>query len=776
MRAAPGNRRLENLPADLTSFVDRRQQMTDIRRSLSTSRLLTLTGVGGVGKTRLALRAAAQLRRLFRDGVWLVDLAPLGDEELLASTVAAELGVPDHSTHQATALLTEFLSDKQLLLILDNCEHLLKACAELATDVLRTCHDVRILTTSRQPLGVYGEQVMEVPSLTDSKRSAQPMLDRPDVTLFAERASALSDFTLTPENAATVAELCDRLDGLPLAIELAAVRIRGLTVEQILQRLTDRFELLSTGTRGAPARQQTLRALMDWSYDLCSPEEQRLWARVSVFAGGFDLEAVEDVCAEEGGLLTRGWIVDGLTKLVDKSILIRTEPDGRVRYRVLETVRQYGHDLLARSGEQRWVRRRHCDYYMRMAERAEAEWFGPHQQAWSWWLRTEQANMRAAMDFCYAEPDRAETGLRIASALRVYWLTGTGSINEGRRWLERLLETHPDQTTVRAKALSVYAWLALLQNDVAGAMPSLTAGRALAERLGDEMTLAYVTQLSGAAEEIQGNLAAARPLLEDAVVRHRSLGDRMGVTFALGRLARVTLAMGELDRAVRLCEQSVALSAEHEEDWSRAHALWIMGMALWQRGDYQRAATLERESIRLKGIFHDLLGIAVAMETLAGIATDCDQPERAAFLLGALDGHWRSTKLALPDYMNRYHDRNVQKTEDALGSATYAKAWQEGAAWSLDDAIDFASRQQAAQPTGSATVPAPREESTPLTRRQTEIAELIAQGLSNREIANRLVISQRTAETHVENILTKMGFTSRAQIAAWVAERETASG
>src|SRR5215469_612357 len=346
--------RLSNLPIEITSFVGRRRELSVARRLLGDARLLTLAGAGGVGKTRLALRLAAEVRRTFAEGVWLADLAPLQDGELVPQTVVAALGLPDHSTRLPVETLLEHLVDKRLLLVLDNCEHVLGACAVLATKLLSEAEGLRILATSRQLLNIEGEQVLEVPPLSvpepDQLSAAGSLIEYEAVRLFAERAAAVvPGFAVTAGNSAVVARLCQGLDGIPLAIELAAVRLRVLSVEQILERLDDRYRLLTRGSRTALERHQTLRAAIEWSYDLCSPQEQTLWKRLSVFSGGFDLEAVEQTCADED--IAQEDIFELVTGLIDKSILARQQHGPRVRYRLLETIRQYGQGRLTESGQ-----------------------------------------------------------------------------------------------------------------------------------------------------------------------------------------------------------------------------------------------------------------------------------------------------------------------------------------------------------------------------------------------------------------------------------------
>ncbi len=763
--------RLSNLPVDVTSFVNRRTELAEIRHLLSIARLVTLTGPGGVGKTRLALRAAASVHRTFPDGVWFVELATLKDSALITETVGSALGIRDQSARPLLDVLREQLADKHLLLVMDNCEHLLDETANVVETLLRAAPKLWILATSRQALRASGEHVLVVPSLSVPDPGEQVTVDDLPryhaVSLFTERARAiLPDFTVTAENAETIAQLCRRLDGLPLALELAVVRLRGLAPEQILARLDHSFQLLTSGDRTAEPRQATLRALIDWSYDLCSPAEQTLWTRLSVFSGGFDLEAVEEVCS--GDDISRETVLELLLGLVDKSILVREEYQGRAWYRLLSLVREYGREHLDGGAEEK-ISHRHLDYYQRLAERAEAEWFGPDQVEWCDRLRRELPNLRTALEFSCTHPEWASSGLRICAALRIYWI-GTGSLSEGRRWLDRLLESSHEPSPERGKALWVKSWLACLQSDMAAAVPPLEQARGLAERFDDAVALAYVARISGLIAIFEGDLSAARGHFEEALVRHRNTDDPIGIVHAVARLASIAIFRGDTDRALSLCEESLAISDARGEQWGRSYTLWILGIALWQKGDMVRATAVERESLRIKGLFNDMLGTGNVMEALAWIAATGRDGKRAGTLLGAAERIWQSNGLSLYAYLRGFHDACVEHARESLGSQAYQAAFEHGMQWSLESAIAYALSETSKTTTKAASGSGPHE-ATPLTRREEQIAELVANGLSNREIATKLVISQRTVEAHVEHILTKLGFTSRAQVAAWLARR-----
>jgi predicted ATPase len=409
--------------------------VSEVKNALSAARLVTLTGIGGVGKTRLALRIASEVRADFPDGVWLVELGELRDESLLVDVVTATLGVRDQSARPSPEVLIEFLNSRQLLLVLDNCEQVVDAAAKLAETLLRSCPEIRILATSREALGIVGETVEPLAPLPCPETYSEPTpLESGDdaVALFAERAAAaVPGFQLTTENAATIAQICSRLDGLSLAIELAAARLRAMSPEQILDRLSDRFTLLTRGSRRAPTRQQTLAWSIGWSYDLCTPDEQQLWGRLSVFAGSFELQAAEEIC---GFNMAAEEFDDLVSLLVDKSILLRTEAQGVVRLRLLDTLRDYGRERLEQTGEHPQLRRRHCDWYRRFAHDAEAEWFSARQGQGLDRIRRELSNLREALDFSIFEG--GQEALDFVADLSQFWFL-RGPFNEAPRWLDR---------------------------------------------------------------------------------------------------------------------------------------------------------------------------------------------------------------------------------------------------------------------------------------------------------------------------------------------------
>jgi predicted ATPase/DNA-binding NarL/FixJ family response regulator len=757
-----------NLPLELTSFVGRRRELAEGKRLLAAGRLLTLIGPGGVGKTRLARRIAAETSRRFPDGVWMIDLGPLAAEDLLIDTVAGTVGClqPD------TDALAEHLKDKKTLLVLDNCEHLLPQCAALAGDLLAAVPELRILATSRKSLRLPDEQVLDVPPLTVPEAAQTPAdsgLENEAVRLFEDRASSVvPGFRVDDANIAAVARLCRRLDGIPLAIELAAARVLALSVEQILQRLDDRFRLLTTGPTTAPPRQKTLRALVDWSYDLCSAEERTMWERLSVFSGGCGQEAIAEVCTGDG--VAPQTALDLADRLVDQSIVQRRGQGATARYEMLDTLHQYGWQRLVAAGQDKALRLRHRDWCRSLAARAEAEWFGEHQMDWLGRLAQEQGNVRAALEFCLSEPGEAWAALEVAAAMWSHRLSWS-SPSEGHHWLERALAQEPDAGAVRAKALWVDAWLVLLRGDTEAAKPLLAECRTLAARLGDEAQLAGALHITGFAALLAGDFTRAFELLEEALARRRALGHPGHTWVVLFQLAMTAVLMDD-PRAAGLCADVLETARQANAEWSVSYALWVTALERWRRGALRDAVAMMRDAVRLKLRCNDHLGLAQCIEGLAWILTDDGQHEQAARMLGAAHGVWRSIGTSLPGlgHLAGAHDRCAAALRQHLGEGRFTAAFDQGAELSPDQAAVLAMDDRLAR--GAEARPPESDVTSLLTRREREIAEYVARGLSNREIADALVISPRTAECHVENILRKLNFTSRSQIVkTWAARR-----
>ncbi|MGW0838775.1 ATP-binding protein [Streptomyces sp. NPDC002787] len=742
-----------NLPAAFTTFVGRRREMAEIRRRLGTARLLTLTGVGGVGKTRLALESAAASRKGFADGVWLVDLSAVQDPAAVAAVTATALGIPDLSARPLLEQLADHLAERHCLIVLDNCEHLVDACAELADTLLSAAPGLRVLATSRHTLGMSGEHVFTVAPLSVPDEAVELLRDR--------AAASRPEFDVTDANREAVTRLCAHLDGLPLAIELAASRLRTLTVEQVAERLEDRFTLLTGGSRTARPRQRTLRALIDWSYELCAPAERLLWNRLSVFAGGFALDAAEAVGAGEG--IPRGDVLDLLDRLVAQSVVLVDEREGQPRYRMLETIRQYGTRRLAESGEERRVGLIHLDFYRRLAERIADGWYGPGQEEGLARLRAEHANLRTALE--HSDPRTAQA---LVAALRFHWCAD-GFLGEGRRWLDRALAAAPEPTLARARALWVAAWAALLQGDHAAADRSLGEAGQLGDWLGDPVVGAYVEGFRGTSALFRGHLEEAVSRYERAVAAHEAVGDGPGALISLFQLA-IAQAHTADPRAESTGRRAVATAEAHGERWSRSYALWALGHDAWVRGDPEAGTDLARAGLDIQRGFNDYVGTALMMELLAWITASRGDHRRAARLLGSIRSLWRhigTTIAAFGPHLAERHEQCAASVARALGEEAYEAALTEGGAYDRPAAA-IAYALDTRPPAPPAAEPA--SGAGPLTRREREVAALVAQGMSNRRIAAALVLSPRTVDGHVERILAKLGFSSRTQVAAWVAQ------
>ncbi|MGZ4472501.1 MAG: ATP-binding protein [Nocardioidaceae bacterium] len=759
----------------------RRHELASVRTGLATHRLVTLLGPGGIGKTRLAFRAAADQERSLSDGTWVAELAPVQVPELVPETVIGALGIRSAEGGSPTERLVAHLRDRQLLLVLDNCEHVQEAARALASELLGSCPGVRVLATSRHALALPGELVLTVPPLPmprpgHAAGSPEALMHYDAVRLFVDRATASwSSFQVTPVNQDALAELVRRLDGMPLAIELASVRVRSLTVEQILGRLSDRFALLTRGSRAAPRRQQTLQALLDWSHDLLEPWERMAWARASVFRGGFDLAALEAVACDDdlpGAVLSD--VVDGL---VAKSVLLRepVEIGGAARFHMLESLREYGDARLAETDGAAPYAERHRRWYADLAVTAARELFGPAQVDWFVRLRADHDNLRAALERLAHDPADAVEGLRMASALQHHWVMA-GRFSEGRAWAERLLTQLPPQPAApdddepaerrvaRAAGLEVAGRLAVLQGQIDVGRPLLEEALATATAAGDATWRAHALHGLALGSAFWGEPSAALPLLEEALALHREGVDPFGVPLALVQVATVHATLGDPDRAMAFAEECIALSEAASERWCAALARWVQALVQWQLGRGTRARTYARDVLRLKEPFGDRMGMAMSVEVVAWAESEAGRSAEAARLLGAVRAALDSIGASLFGHLHEDHDRCLAQTREALGDAAFAQALEAGATLRFDEAVALALGRRTPAPAAVDT----HGGEVRLTRRESEIAELVAEGLTNREIAERLVVARRTAEGHVAHILGKLSFTSREQLAAWV--------
>jgi predicted ATPase/DNA-binding CsgD family transcriptional regulator len=832
------------LPAQLTPLIGRDQEVAAVCTLLRRSqvRLVTLTGTGGVGKTRLAVQVATEVLADFPDGVFFVSLASLSDPALVLSTIAQILDLKESGARPFWDLLSADLRDKHLLLCLDNFEHLLPAAPQL-TDLLRMCPHLTMLVTSRAVLHVQGEHLFPVPPLAVPDLTQLPPTDTlPDyaaVALFLQRAQAReSTFQLTRTNARPTAEVCIRLEGLPLAIELAAARISLFPPQALLSRLRNRLTLLVGGAQDLPLRQQTLRGTIAWSYDLLGQDEKALFRRLAVFVGGCTLEAAEAVCTAQADLLID--VLEAVAALVDKSLLRQeTQADGQPRLLMLETIREYALERLKASGEAEAVRRQHAIFFLQLAQEAEPKIRGAEHFLWRTRLEVEHDNLRAALRWTL-ESQEAEMGMQLAFSLVAFW-RATNQDREGRNWCEQVLALPGTRarTAARAMALLAAGTMTLYQGDLPQAQLLLEESIAIGREVGTaaKRTLALALAQLAYGALLQGHLGAARELAEEGVRLIREVGEAWGTAVALNHLGRATLELGDpvaarplLEESAALfragnmqrlalplntlgrlalrqgddtgarayCEEALSVARATGDELFIAEALAELGTVALHVGDSGQATALYQQSLALiwtrgyrGNIVEDLAGLAAASSLLG-------QPERAARLFGATEALREVSGIRLAPLPRADYDRAVEGIRAHLDEATLAQAWEQGRAMELSQAIAEALATPDEPPT-TTTFPQVNEEETSsvvppgtplpqspgalsprralkqhfggLTSREREVACLVAQGKSNRAIADELMVGVSTVEAHITHIFTKLGFSSRAQIAAWSVDK-----
>jgi predicted ATPase/DNA-binding CsgD family transcriptional regulator len=798
-----------NIPVHLTSFVGREREIAQLTQLLEDVRLLTLVGAGGVGKTRLALRLASDLVSRVADGVWVIELAALLDPDLVQHAVAATLNVRERPDEPIRATLCEALQTQQLLLVLDNCEHLTSACAELVQDLLLACPRLRVVATSRQPLGLFGagETTFRVPSLAmlDPWVAASDEIGASEaVRLFVDRSrSVLPGFALTDRNAASVAQICRRLDGIPLAIELAAARVSTLGVEQIVARLDDRFRLLSDASRRMPARHRTLSATVEWSYELLSDDEKLLFRRLAVFAGGWTLEAAEAVCSGNGSQSEE--VIDRLSRLADQSLVVVEGQETVARYRLLETLRQYGWERLEAAGEAAMLRDHHRDWYLALAQRADAAFNGPAQSEWLTVLEREHDNVRAALRWCL-DSGAIDAALALATAYSYFWeIRGHRYRTEGRRWLEEGLERvssagaasptlaraaywagtfaaeqfdfpravvlleeslhlwqELEDHSGRAEALMGLGQVAHEQGEYQRADEMLSESLALARELRDQLMLARVLRALGSVARAQGDREQSLSLASESLALFRGVGDSHSAGHLLDQIGVVQRDLGELDRAAASHQSGMELLAAAGCEEGVNSSRYRQARVARARGDRVQAIALAVQSLQGYRVLGNRRDVPACLDLVAEIVVG-DEPERAARLFAAAEAIRESMAVVLPPADRATRDSGVAEARAALSADAFSRAWHEGRASLSDDAIGLA--LGAVKPPAAAALP-----ESSLTPRELEVATLVGRGHSNREIAAALVVSVRTAEAHVTNVLTKLALRSRAQLAVWAAE------
>jgi predicted ATPase/DNA-binding CsgD family transcriptional regulator len=771
-RGNPGRGALDwptGLPAPLTGFVGRAGELARIARLVAGHRLVTLVGAGGVGKTRTAIEVAAGMRAMFGDGVNLVDLSAVHDPRLLPGAAARALGVEERATDGLEERLIRVLRPQRRLIVLDNCESLRPACAGLAGRLLSGCPAVSVLATSRQSLAVAGEITWRVPSLTFPWPEHPPALDElanfEAAALLLDRArAARPDLLIGAGDVAAVTAICFHLDGIPLALELAAARAGAMSLAEIAERLTGRFELLA-GSGPGPARHQTLRASVEWSCQLLSAAERALFARLAIFAGGWSLDAAEAICAGEP--VPRAEVAGLLAALVDQSLVQvdQSRPDSR--YRLLETIRVFAGELLAGSGELDRMRARHGQYFAELAERAGPGLLGPAQARWAARLDQEAGNLRAAREWCTEDPARAGLGLRLAAGLWEYWHI-RGRLVEADGWLTDALarssRSAAGPAEARAAALNGLGVIVSLRGEHRRGCELFTESVAVYERAGELRDQSRAWTHLGNARTVQGDLAGADEAFGKGLELARRAGDRWHEGFALFLSGWAATVNGNMDVAAARLTSSVRLFGETGDRRATGYALSSLGDCELRAGRLDGAVRLLREAISIFEDLPDRWGLlhGASLLTLTWAAMT-DWP-RVATLLGVMDSLTERIGGQLFPHVQAVIDAQVAEAGRQLGPAL-EPAREAGRVAGRGDRITAA-----LWPAPDRTAPPrPAGPTARLTRREREVAELITQGLTNREIGGRLFIAERTVDTHVSRILAKLGCSSRAQVAATVA-------
>jgi predicted ATPase/class 3 adenylate cyclase len=707
--------RVHNLPMPATPLLGRERELEQVRGLLLRDdvQLVTLTGAGGTGKTRLALQVGLELLEHTLDGVFFVSLAPIGDPALTIPTIAQSLGLREIGGRSLHEIVTSYLRDRTLLLVLDNFEQLLPAGPDVAA-LLARCGRLKILVTSRALLHIQGEHEVPVPPLdvptVDQLTSAEVLSHSPAVSLFAQRAHDVrSDFRLTDENARSVAQICQRLDGLPLAIELAGARTRLLSPEALLQRLDRRLPVLTGGARSLPARQRTLRDTIAWSYDLLDQAEQALFRQLAVFVGGFTLDAAEAVCGPAGAsdldpsAGSGQAILDGVSSLADKSLLRQHDgPHGEPRFWMLETIREFALERLSAGDEGEIARLRHAQHYLALAEEAEPALRGPRQTDWLDRLEEEHDNVRAALTWATAGPFRSNTdaaarelGMRLTAALTWFWLI-RGYVSEGYRWLNAALANGDDEGSagtepaVRARALAGAGHLAQYQSDHARSFALLDESIRLAREAGDQENVAWSLGAMGETARLQRDFARAATLLAESLALARQIGDRWTMYHVLYRLGEMARNQGEFDRATALYEESLAIRREFGDRRGIAAALHSLGLMARGQGQIEEAATLLAQAITLHHEVRNMFGIAICLEGLGGIALERGQSERALRLLAAVEALCEAIGAPLMPAERAEYERDRDAARGLLGEDASAAAWAQGRAMSASRAVAYA--------------------------------------------------------------------------------------
>jgi predicted ATPase/DNA-binding CsgD family transcriptional regulator len=789
------------LPAETNEFVGRTTELRQIDGLLRDARLITLVGPGGVGKTRIVRRAAEAAAARYADGVCWVELSALRDPELLPHTIARRLGLAEQALASQLDALLAHLSDRRLLLILDTCEHLIDAVAELVEAILIAAPQVTVLTSSREPLDVDGETTLPVRPLPVIQRERAgegplpfgitdfPVAGKPDggaetatagdaVELFARRAAAVvPGFTLTGANRADVIRLCERLDGIPLAIELAAVQLRTLSLAELAARLDHRLPLLTGGDNESDGRHRTLRDAIGWSYELCTEAERALWARLSVFAGAFNVAAAREVCASPG--LDDDDILETVIRLVDKSVLVRVrlttvgvpDEDQPAWYRMLDTIHEFGGEMLSASGTEDAVRDRFIVRYL-----AKAQYFADHltdevQLERFRELRREDSNLRAALQYTLDDErrERIRRGAELANALYGYWHM-SGRLREGRYWYRKVLDTLPDTSTPeRGWALASRGYLGAMQGEAAEAVADANAGTQIGHELGDDRLIGRGYNYLTLALTIADRYDEARVAAAKAELKLEALGDRTGLAILDCHWAHLSHLAGDPDETLRYAQRAVGRFGGAKEWWASAWGYAISGMALyWDPGSDAETARVLNKSLLLKHELGDMVGTAYCLEIHGWLAARAGRHVRACWLLGAAEPLWELAggRLGGTAALLQVHEQSMAACRTALGQRRFDSLFTRGAAAPHDDMVALAIAGAEAPGKRVPAIPQPGK----LTDREWEIAFLAETGLSAEQIARQLYLSTSTVEKQLASVFGKLGVTSADQLGPWLEE------
>ncbi|MGW5518871.1 ATP-binding protein [Nocardia africana] len=760
------------VPSPATTFIGRRAELRELRRLLGEHRLVSVVGPGGIGKTRLAIQAAYEFRRAFPDGVRFVDFTAVRTPDLLAQVVCAGLALENRDAHDKLPeeTLVDYLRNRRMLLVLDNCEHVVEAAARLIARLLESTSVLRIMTTTREYLSIPGEYVFTLPPLPTRGETGGA------VELFTTRAAAvLSGFELHGDDVATIERICDRLDGLPLAIELACARLTVFSIDDLSQLLDHRLSVLTVGARTRSPRHRSLHATMDWSYELCTPQERLLWARLSVFTDGFDLPMAVHVCADDE--LPAEVVIESIAALVAKSVVRREECDRHVRFQMLESVREYGQDRLSvperaefRAGLLQW-----CVSVIRATT---PKWYSGEQIRHVMEIKRNRGNIRAALEAVISDPHDTQTVREVAEALgsaMFLWACGI-SIREHRMWLTRMIDLPAVGATTKGHLLSVLALVQVLQGDRESAKFSLHRARTIAAAEGDGGLTVLITHLDGLRALFAGEFDTARTNMAEAAAGYAVHGlpaDRI----AMLRIHQGMLfsATGDVGEARTLFQAVHTDTAAVGEQWFHSYATYGLGLVALREGDFPRAREQALAGIRLQQQFGDTVGTTLLIELLGWSLAELDEAARAAVLLGAASSMWGAIGQQLYGSQGwiALRENAIRAARSRCGRQTFDRNLQRGQSMSMSELLDFVFTDAApGDPTNAADRPLaqahrpamPPEE--PLSPREREVAECVAAGMTNRQIAEKLVLSTRTVEGHVAHALRKLGLERRRDLTA----------